>query len=86
MITRNEDLATSRDWREYLADEFGEDISLLNQGQLPRIVVLKTAGDLCCANSRGVNRTLTNLPAYYPHVAEVATILAGQKVPLIVYW
>lgn len=74
------------DWQDFNASDFGAVISLARKGSLPRLIVVKAAGDLKCTKANGEDGTLTAVPAGFEHRAPTATIAAGQTTPITVYW
>lgn len=71
-------------WAEY--SSFVGGVSLLRNGLPARMIVMKAAGDLVCKNPDGTEITLTSLPQWYEHRAQVSSISATQTVAVIVYW
>ena len=82
----NREVTSADDWREYEMADFGVEIDLAVETVLPRMVVLKEAGDLYLRSARGNFRVLTDLPAGYVHMGNTRAIMPGQTAALIVYW
>jgi hypothetical protein len=66
--------------------DFTGGISTIVNGLPARKIVMKAAGNLVYQDPAGTTVTLTNLPQWYEHTAQVASLDATQTVAVIVYW
>lgn len=81
------------EWREYTRADFGQRLSLVDEGgRPPKYVVMKEAGDLLAYRKDTrqpdgmAQRFLHSLPANYPHYGPTVAVDAAQTASFVAYW